>query len=303
MAHCAIVEPAEKRCLRTGRLWVGAPLRVEGRFALKSPCATMTALGGDGRERLHLGIATEHLELELEAEQPPVAHYGGQRHAYAFGGYSYHYSRTSIRARGTHCDARGKTVAVEGRAWFDRQIGLLSPLLLTGWQWFAIQFRDGGSLMVFDFHGDTRERFAVYVDARGHTETFAPTLVNIEALGAWRSPKTGVRYPQNWRLRTPKHDVLIRPRFADQEMAGWFAPAYWEGSCDISGTHDGDAYVELVGGVPDVLQAPRLGESASRFSAPLAHPVVSLALATAAGMAGRQFALLRPRFPFASAKQ
>lgn len=294
MAHASIVDLSARRCEKVCRLWAGAPLRVEGRFALESPCRAMAALGGGGRERLRLDAGGRRLELRLGAERPPAIHYGGRPHRYSFGGHSYHYSRTAQRVRGTLLEDGRGPVAVEGRAWFDRQIGALSPLVLGGWQWFAVQLEGAGELMIFDFNGAREERFAAHVDPRGGARTFGASSVDVEPLGQWKSERTGVTYPHGWRVRTPSHELEVRPRFEAQEMAGWLAPAYWEGSCEVSGTHGGDAYVELVGGLPRTFLSRRAAEPASLLS----HPALSLGLAAAAGAAGGRLSVLTPRFPF-----
>lgn len=302
MAHWALVD-LDASAFRSGsRVWLGAPRRIEGRFELASPAGEVSAVGGDGLDRLTLGLGDLTLDVTARGEHV-VPHYDGGRHDYAFGGYTYYYSRPRMIARGTlrrgACEER-----VTGDLWFDRQFGALSNALLEGWQWFCVHLDDGTQLMIFDFNREPSERFAVLVDDDGHGRRLGPDAVRVAAIARWRSPRSGVEYPCAWRIRTTTHDLVVRPGTGAQEMNGhrWLGPIYWEGACAVSGSHQGVAYVELLGSL-----APALA-LAARPAGPgdlprgwlgraLRHPTVTLALATAVGRVARRVAPLRPAFP------
>ncbi len=283
MAHWAVVELGGGRFTSGSRVWLGAPRRVEGRFDLA--CDGATAAGGDGLDRLRIALGDRSLDLTARGERV-VSHYGGGRHDYAFGGYTYYYSRPNMRAAGlVRCgDLRER---VEGDVWFDRQYGDLSSALVEGWQWFSAHLDDGQQLMVFRFNNAAAETFGSVVDAAGRARWLGPDALRVETRARWQSPRSGVDYPCAWRLRTDAHDLEIWTRVRAQEMNGarWLGPVYWEGACEVAGSHRGAAYVESLGSI--TWPAARAAR----------HPVLALGLATAAGRASRLFPALRPTFP------
>lgn len=283
MAHWAVVELGGGRFRSGSRVWLGAPRRVEGRFELA--CDGAAARGGDGLDRLRLDLGGDTLDLTLRGDHV-VPHYDGRRHDYAFGGYTYYYSRPRMRAVG-ELRGRGGHERIEGDVWFDRQYGDLSSALVEGWQWFSAHLDDGQQIMVFSFNNAAAERFGAIVDASGQARWLGPDALHIEPRARWRSPRSGVDYPCAWRLRTDAHDLEIWTRVRAQEMNGarWLGPIYWEGACEVAGSHRGAAYVEL------------LGSLASPLARAVRHPAAALALATAAGRSARLFAPLRPIFP------
>lgn len=298
MAHWAVVQLDRGEFTSGSRVWLGAPRRIEGRFALRTPAGDVSALGGDGRDRLRLVLGALSLDLCAQGGQV-VSHYGGHRHDYAFGGYTYYYSRPRMIAVG-ELRRGSERERVEGELWFDRQYGALSSAMLEGWQWFCVHLDDGAQLMIFRFNREAGERFAVVVGADGRARWLGPTEFHVEAQGHWHSPRSGVDYPCAWRVRTDLHDLLLHTPVRAQEMNGraWLGPVYWEGACAVSGSHRGVAYAELLGSLaPALAQAVRPGLPQGLLGRALMHPTVTLALATAVGHLGRGFMALRPTFP------
>jgi predicted secreted hydrolase len=295
MIHVALVDLGSGRCVRRSQQWLGAPRRIEGRFDLASPDQTLRALGGDGRDRLILQVGGYQVDLALRDEREPLLHYQGGAHAYDFGGYSYQYSRPRMIAGGVLVDPAGNSMPVSGALWFDRQIGALTSALYQGWQWFALHL-DAGDLMLFDFNGAPSERFAVWLDAQSPPRVFKRGEVQLHALGSWQSPWTGIVYPAAFSLQTPLHRLRITPCTPDQEMQGrrWIGPAYWEGLCSVSGTHQGTGYAELVGGIAPLLRRLR---GMPRLRRLLENPAAALVVVTALGHSCRSLPHLRPSFP------
>lgn len=300
MAHWAVVALDAGTFTSDSRVWLGAPRRIEGRFMLETPGGEVSALGGDGHDRLRLGAACG-LDLTLRGAEV-VPHYEGRRHDYAFGGYTYYYSRPRMVATGVIGRGAARE-RVEGEVWFDRQYGALSPALIEGWQWFSVHLDDGQQLMIFGFNRAACERFSVVVGADGRARRLGPDEVRVEVLERWRSPRSGVDYPCAWRVHTDAHALELRAPVRAQEMngAGWLGPVYWEGACTVSGSHRGVAYVELLGSLAPALaraMRPERGASGPRalLGRALQHPTVTLALATAAGRLARVCAPLRPSF-------
>jgi predicted secreted hydrolase len=302
MAHWAIVDLDAGRFTNGSRIWLGAPQRIEGRFTLASPGGEVSAVGGDGRDRLRLRSAG--LDLDLRASGGPVArHYHGSAHEYAFGGYSYYYSRPRMTAEAI-LRREHTSESLRGEVWFDRQYGDLSCALAEGWQWLSMHLESGEQLMVFGFNREIGERFTSITDADGATRWLGPDEVWLEPIEHWRSPRSGIEYPCAWRLRTDAHELEIRASLREQEMNGarWWGPVYWEGACEVVGSQRGLAYVELLGSLGDWLARPMRGELAGPWlQAALRHPTVTLGLATAVGRVARRLPGMRPGFPGAVA--
>jgi predicted secreted hydrolase len=86
----------------------------------------------------------------------------------------------------------------------------------------------------------------------GSVRPLSPNDVRTEALGSWRSPESGARYPSRWRvlLRSEGLELEVVPRSADQELRT--SIRYWEGAVKVRGTSrgepvEGEGYVELTG--------------------------------------------------------
>ncbi|MCQ8105871.1 carotenoid 1,2-hydratase [Methylomonas sp. SURF-2] len=212
----------------------------------------VTAVGGDGHDRLHAEVGDYVLDIELIASQPPALHYGGDAHPYRFGGYTYYYSRPKMTTRGTLTIA-GETFELSGNSWFDRQYGELYQAIQQGWQWFAIELDDNRQIMLFDFKGNDSEveKSGSITDANGLTTTLAAHEFQVTVLDQWISPSTGCSYPSGWEIEVRGEKFSVQPLLKDQELHAqhklWIGPVYWEGACGVSGTVNGQAYVELNG--------------------------------------------------------
>lgn len=306
MAHWALVDLDARRFASGSRLWLGAPQRIEGRFALASPGGRegVAAWGGGGHDRLRLRVP--ELDLDLQAGGGPLAlHYAGEAHAYAFGGYSYYYSRPKQTGVGLLTRA-GRSEQVRGDVWFDRQFGDLTPALAEGWQWLSIHLERGEQLMVFGFNRTPAERFASITDAGGVTRWLRGDELGLEPIDHWRSDASGIVYPCAWRLTTPDHALEIRASLRGQEMTGarWWGPVYWEGACEVSGSQRGLAYVELLGSLAPALARwtalahERESSMPARWLArSLRHPTLALGLATGVARLAAGVDALRPEFP------
>ncbi|MCB1926654.1 MAG: carotenoid biosynthesis protein [Rhodocyclaceae bacterium] len=229
------------------------PARSSGRFDLSAGKGDIIRAVGDDRiDRLHSEVDGYVLDLELDASKPPALHYGGDAHPYRFGGYTYYYSRVSMKTRGT-LSFGGKTYKVSGSSWFDRQYGELYQAIVKGWQWFAIELDDNRQIMLYDILGSENrvERSGSITDAAGNTRPIAGHQFKVEVLGKWRSPHTGCVYPSGWRVQLDGETFEVEPMVKDQELRAkhgfWPGPEYWEGAATVGGAAAGKAYVELNG--------------------------------------------------------
>ncbi len=174
------------------------------------------------------------------------------------GGVSYYVAHTRMDVEGTlrgpcllprACRAR----SVEGQAWFDHQWGDFRIDAFLGWDWFALQFDDGGDLMLYlirDEAGEFVTTEGAYVDAHGRHRMLASEDFELVPTGAtWESPHTGAVYPAQWHVLVPSLDVdvVVTPLVADQEMdtRATTTIVYWEGAVEVSGTRPGVGFVEL----------------------------------------------------------
>jgi predicted secreted hydrolase len=210
--------------------------------------------------QVRLAAATEEMAIDLLLAQsrPPVLHGDGGLSAkgQAAGNASYYYSLIQQPTSGT-VRIGGESFAVSGRSWKDHEYSTsaLEPGA-TGWDWFSLQFDNGGALMFFQIRRDDGSLQAqssgtlVYPDWR---DVHVPLSGwELEVTDTWTSPETGAVYPSAWRLRLPELDVELTGRalLADQEMR--VSTVYWEGAVSFSGSWQGQpvtatGYVEMTG--------------------------------------------------------
>jgi predicted secreted hydrolase len=173
---------------------------------------------------------------------------GDQRHA------SYYYSRPQLDVRGALTLA-GKAEAVSGKAWLDHEWSSeLLPSGAQGWDWVGINFNDGSALMAFrlrDAAGNPLWATASLRSTGKIDQFFAPDAVEFVPLRSWRSPRSGIAYPVEWRLRIAGQEWLINALMDDQELDSRrsVGTIYWEGAVRVSrnGQASGEGYLELTG--------------------------------------------------------
>ena len=212
---------------------------------------------GDDAWHVHAAQDGVALTLSLDAVSAVVlqGESGLSRKSAAAGNASYYYSIPKLTARGSVGLADGKH-EVTGEAWLDREWSTSAlSREQAGWDWFALQLADGGSLMFYrlrqrDGNSDSDDYSAgSYVDASGKQHRLSAQDLRIKARGAWTSPHSGRVYPQGWHLEVPRMKLAfeLAPRLVDQEWRGRFQ--YWEGAVTVTqdGQPAGLGYVELTG--------------------------------------------------------
>ncbi|MFB0506544.1 MAG: lipocalin-like domain-containing protein, partial [Thermodesulfobacteriota bacterium] len=184
-------------------------------------------LKGDGSDHLLEAHDTSMaIRFRLTPLKPPVINgiNGVSQKAEGMGNASHYYSITRMKTRG-ELTIKGKTLTVEGISWMDHEFG--SSQLQTyqvGWDWFSIQMENNTELMLYiTRHGDGRpdpysSGTLVYPD--GTSRHIRLEEFNIRILDAWKSRKTGARYPARWKIRIPslEIDLTVTPTVADQEL-------------------------------------------------------------------------------------
>jgi predicted secreted hydrolase len=209
----------------------------------------------DGRFSARIAARGFTLILMFKPMQPPLLQ--------GIGGYSrkgpdpksasYYYSLLQLATTGAI--TRGTlTETVTGQSWLDREWS--SRYLggaAVGWDWTGLNFDDGAALMAFRIRGaDGRNVWAggTYRYANGATVTLKPDDLRFTPTRAWRSKRTGAKYPvaQILTIKLPEGQkrLTLTPMFADQELDARSSglPVYWEGFVSTEG---GRGYLELTG--------------------------------------------------------
>ena len=217
-------------------------------------------------DAIHLRAAHEGTELSLELKpRKPLILQGDRglsRKGSGYGQASYYYSFTDLATRGTIRTADSQMpVTVKGVSWFDQEFG--SNVLSrdqVGWDWFSIHLSDGRDLMLFFLRKKDRtveeESSGTLVEPDGKSRYLKLDEIQLEALGTWKSPRSGGAYPDRWRIRISAAgiDLQIAPLVADQELntSGSTRVTYWEGAVSGKGTSAArqitcEGYVEMTG--------------------------------------------------------
>ncbi len=209
-----------------------------------------------GLHDFHLKAEQDGISVDLKLVSPtdPVIHgrEGVSQKAAGEGRASHYYSLTRMKTSGT-VGIDGVEYPVEGLTWFDHEWAtnqLASHQ--SGWDWFSLQFEEGGELMLFQIRTKDggRDEFSsgTFVDASGVAQKIELSDFELEPIEWWTSAESKGRYPVAWKIRIPKQglDLIVKARFPKQELAS--APfAYWEGTVSVEGSRRGRGYLEMTG--------------------------------------------------------
>jgi predicted secreted hydrolase len=284
-SHLALTDEAHDRFLYAQRTEIGPSVdlhRTTADFDLaivpdptRAPDAANPAwrmTGGGGRDRLVAATTAAEattagstgalgLDLTVAATKPPALHDHDGWIDFGPGGGSYYYSRTRMSAGGT-VTVDGRSLTVDGEAWFDHQWGDFIAVGGGGWDWFAVNLADGSDLtlsLVRDRTGGLSLVYGTYVDAAGAATYLPADAFTVAVTGHWTSPRTGAVYPAGWHIEIPSRGLAIdlAPTVAAQELdtRATTGVVYWEGSQTVHATRNGtpvagEAYVELTGYAP-----------------------------------------------------
>jgi predicted secreted hydrolase len=257
-AHAAVSDPRRGALMRgekSARAGFGLAEAAEGSLAVK---IDDWSLRQDG-ERYTAIAATGEFALQLECirAQPPLLNgksgfsQKGPRPQSA----SYYYSLPQLQTRG-RIVIGGREHRVHGVAWFDHE-WTSAPLdeQARGWDWIGLNLNDGGALMVLRIRDDVGNPYWVSATLRepGKPDrVVAADDVAWTPVRRWRSSRTGVTYPVEWKIAVGGRTILLRPLFDDQENDARASTGtlYWEGAVrafDERGQAIGRGYLELTG--------------------------------------------------------
>lgn len=202
------------------------------------------------------------IDLEFRLEQPPLlqgengfSQKGPDPHS-----ASYYYSLPHLRASG-ELRIDGQRYRVAGTAWFDHEWS--SQLLdeaAAGWDWIGLNLDDGGAVAAAQIRNKEGGEHWAGGSWRGspsaQVRTFSPQQVAWVQGRRWRSSRTGIEYPVEWRISLGERTLTIKPLMDDQEndARGSTGSIYWEGAVrafDESGAQVGKGYLELTGYMPE----------------------------------------------------
>ncbi|WP_227370765.1 lipocalin-like domain-containing protein [Halomonas sp. M20] len=256
MAHAALSTPEDHRFSeRFARGGVGqAGVKTKPFDAWIDNWSLKTVDDKSGFERLVVTAGGEDFgyRLNLDAQGPLVRHgEQGFSQKSADGQGSMYYSQPFFQVSG-EVWVDGEPITVTGRAWLDREWSsqLLGPTQ-SGWDWFSLHLDSGAKLMAFRLRGggETGKEESYlsgsWITPKGEIMPLKPNELSLEPR-EYQSV-VGREVPTRWRIQVPDHDldVEVRARHSNQWMNTSFP--YWEGMVEVSGSNDGEGYLEMTG--------------------------------------------------------
>ncbi len=212
------------------------------------------ATGSPSSQALRADFEDASIAVDLKDSGPTVAHRAPGSETpgvldFGKSGISYYYSRPRLSAQGTIAIG-AKSVPVSGEVWFDHQWGEFDVLSL-GWNWFALHLSDGSDLMLYElFDMDQRKVMtAGTISNDKGSVPLKPGEVELVPGATWTSPKTNIPYVLEWSIKLPSGVLNVKPFVADSEFdsGGTTGNVYWEGPVKVTGTLDGQGFLELSG--------------------------------------------------------
>jgi len=167
---------------------------------------------------------------------------------------SYYYSLPHLRVGGS-VKREGRADQVNGEAWFDHEWS--SEYLdaeAVGWDWIGLNLDDGAALMAFRIRGAQGGQHwagGTFRAGDGTVQILQPSDIEFQPGRRWTSPRTGIAYPVQWRVRAGGRQFELEPLLDDQENDARLSTGtiYWEGAVRAleGGRAVGRGYLELTG--------------------------------------------------------
>ena len=264
-AHLALTDVSGGRFAYAERLSRGGPgLAGAARNRMDVWLLNWSARMKDNTIRIEAKDRAMEISLELTPRKPMVFHgqNGLSKKGPKEGQASYYFSHTDLATTGSiKTPTLPSPLLVKGRSWFDHEFGS-NPLASNqvGWDWFSLYLSNGQDLMIYFLRrsdGSVEPTSSgTLVNSDGKTTNLSLSEMSVEALDHWKSPKTGAKYPNQWKIEIPVAgiELVINPLLADQELVteGSTGVAYWEGAVDGKGRSRGqevtcEGYVEMTG--------------------------------------------------------
>lgn len=269
LAHAAVADPASGRLRhaeRSGRTYPGLVEAGESRTEVRVDGWFLS--GGDTADapyRSQIEAEDFGFALDFVPDRPPVLNgkAGFSQKAPDPLNASYYYSRPQLQVSGS-LRVGGEAMPVSGHAWLDHEWSSeILPEGARGWDWIGINLNDGSGLMGFqmrDAEGRALWGAGTLSDAQGRATPLGPEDLRFIPLRHWRSPRTGIEYPVEWRLELADgRRFRIQPLMDDQELDSRASTGaiYWEGAVRL--VEEGNANGGAAGEARDGSAARELG--------------------------------------------
>lgn len=275
MAHAAITDVQSGRLFHEQRIarWNGLPPAQPERSVFASEHDTHIRLRDWRLERetsgayaTYIDSDTLHIALQATPRQPWLLQgdQGFSRKGPDPAQASFYISHPQLAVKG-RLGLGSQRFDITGTAWLDHEWSesLLHPEAV-GWDWIGINLNNGDSLTAFQLR--RADGSALWAGgsfrANGSAEgaRFQPTDLEFTPQRHWTSPRTGARYPVEWRLSTPAPHAgtparttytlkaVIDPQELDAQAST--GTVYWEGLSDLfdsNGQRVGHGYLEMTG--------------------------------------------------------
>lgn len=160
---------------------------------------------------------------------------------------SFYYSQPFFKVEGD-IDVQGERFPVTGQAWLDREWSS-QPLAADqhGWDWFSLHLAGGEKLMLFRLRGDSAAPFSsgTWISADGSSEPIESSSIGMRET-QWERV-AGRRVPVGWQLQISERNLEVNVNALNPHAWMGTSIPYWEGPVEISGSHDGNGYLEMTG--------------------------------------------------------
>lgn len=252
LAHFALTDGAAGRHQAAERFARGHPdlagVRAEP-FSLWLEDWRLEAV--DEHWRLSANTEDVSVRLDFEMSVPIVLQGEAGLSRKGPGQASYYYSMPRIPARG-EVRVGGEARPVQGLGWLDREwsTSVLSEGQ-SGWDWFALQFDDGRSLMVFQLRrrDGARDPYdqGMLVETDGTSRHLSGDAFLLRPTSFWQDAE-GTEWPVAWSVRLGEEAWQVSAILEDQRMTT--SIRYWEGMVAVmndAGERVGSGYLELTG--------------------------------------------------------
>ena len=160
---------------------------------------------------------------------------------------SYYYSQPFYAVEGT-ITAEGKTVAVNGQAWLDREWST-QPLegAQAGWDWFSLHLEDGAKVMLARVRqaGTTDFYAGTWIAKDGTSQNLQDRKITFTPLENHSTAR--VELPIRWQLEVPSEGLNVEIEAVNRDSYMTTLFPYWEGPVTVTGSHSGMGYLEMTG--------------------------------------------------------
>ena len=261
MAHVALTDVETKQHLHEQRFARGAAgLAGQSLNPFKVWLEDWQILGdatGDFPWKVQVKTTDFALELDLSPTKPVVLQgkQGLSQKSSAAGNASYYYSFSRLQTKGT-LHYQGKTLAVSGLSWLDREWSTSAlGIDQAGWDWFSLQLNDGHDLMFYRMRNTSGEADQAHTQGKwikpdGTNYSVSLKDIQLKPIEYWQSPQ-GAKYPIAWEMYYPAEQRQWRIQAVVDNQLMATSILYWEGAVDVfdlkTGQVVGSGYLEMSG--------------------------------------------------------